>query len=136
MKTQTPKYRRQRNVKGDLGFVELEGKRHYLGKYDSPVSKQKYRQLVAEWMLGSHNPSSKKEITVMQLVAGFWRHAQQYYRNQNGEPTSEISCMRQALKPLKELYGYLPVQEFGPLKLKTVRQWMIDAGWARSNITR
>lgn len=136
MKTKTPKYRRQINKSGNIGFVELDGKRHYLGKYDSPESKQRYRQIISEWMGGNHDYAAEKQITVVELVAGFWRHAQKYYRKSDGTPTSEIHCMRQALKPLKELYGYLPVHEFGPIKLKAVRQQMIDNGWARTNINK
>ena len=136
MKTKSPKYRRQKSKTGDLGFVELEGRRHYLGKYESPESKQKYLRLVSEWMTGSHNLSSKDQITIIELAAGFWRHAQHYYRQSDGAPTSELDNFRIALKPLKELYGCLPAQEFGPLKLKTVRQRMVEKGWARTNINR
>ena len=34
--------------------------------------------------------------------------------------------MKDALRPLRRMYEVLPVAEFGPLKLKAVRQSMID----------
>ena len=46
----TPAYRRQRKNSGhDIAFVRLNGKRIYLGAYDSPESHARYHQLVAEW---------------------------------------------------------------------------------------
>jgi hypothetical protein len=44
-----PMYRRQPNKYGDFAFVELDGKRRYLGKYGTPESKEKYRQALVEW---------------------------------------------------------------------------------------
>jgi integrase len=47
------------------------------------------------------------------------------------EPTREIEGIREALRPLRALYGRTPASEFGPRKLKAVRQQMIDSGLSR-----
>jgi hypothetical protein len=33
-----------------LAFVKLNGRRHYLGAYDSPESRQRYDELLAAWL--------------------------------------------------------------------------------------
>jgi hypothetical protein len=42
-------------------------------------------------------------------------------------PTDELKNVRVALRPLRALYGMLPAAEFSPLKLKAVRQKLIDS---------
>ena len=50
-RNKSPKYRRQKRGEGkDLAFVELNGKRFYLGKYASDESRREYRRVVVEWM--------------------------------------------------------------------------------------
>ena len=43
-KHKTPKYRRHRSGGLDRAFVELNGRRIYLGRYGSPGSREKYDQ--------------------------------------------------------------------------------------------
>jgi integrase len=136
-RTHLPKYRRQRNKYGDLAFVELNGKRHYLGKYDSPESKADYKRLLVEWAVGNRQPvAPTNEITVVELIARYWGHVESYYRKPNGTPTSEVRNIKLTLRPLKELYGSTPAAEFGPLALKAVREKMIEKGWCRKGINQ
>ena len=111
------------------GYVNLDGRRIYLGKYDRTESRQKYHQLVAEWESnGRRLPVDRNQITVVELVARFWQHAQDYY------PENETENMRRVLQPLKELYGRTRATEFGPRSLKAIRKQWIKAGWCRTNI--
>ena len=41
-----PKYRHHKG--SGQAFVQVKGRRHYLGKWDSPQSKERYSALVAE----------------------------------------------------------------------------------------
>ena len=41
-----PKYRHHKGT--GQAFVQVHGKRHYLGKWDSPKSKERYAAFVAE----------------------------------------------------------------------------------------
>ena len=138
MTARIPKYRRQKRKNSpDLAFVELDGQRHYLGEYGTPQSKQKYHRMLAEWdSAGEQLLISCDDITVVELIRHFWKHAATHYRKPDGTPTSELDNFRQALRPVRELYGLLPVKEFGPLKLKTVRKVMIEKGWCRTSINR
>ena len=65
----------------------------------------------------------------------YWKYAKGYYRK-NGEPTGEISALKSALRPVRELYSSYAAREFGPLALETVRQRMISLEWSRTGINR
>ena len=110
--------------------VRLGGKDFYLGLHGSKASKIEYDRLVAEWLAAGRQPPKERlaGMTVSELIAAFWDHANAYYRHPDGTPTKEISCYRDALRPLRRLYGHSVAAEFGPLALKAVRQAMIDAG--------
>jgi hypothetical protein len=45
-----------------LAVVRIDGRDHYLGKYDSPESREKYHRLVAEWLNGSGQPDSLSRL--------------------------------------------------------------------------
>ena len=66
-----------------------------------------------------------------ELILAFWRHAEKHYRHEDGTPTSELNDYKLSLRPLRELYGPTPAADFSPLKLKAVRQRMIDADLCR-----
>lgn len=74
-------------------------------------------------------------LTVSELVLAYFRFAQGRYVKY-GQPTSEVGCIRQALRPLRQLYGTCTVAEFGPKALKDVRQAMVDGDRARTSINK
>ena len=116
--------------------VRINGRDFYLGKYDSPESRQKYHQLVAEWLSSNTAPAEPGEvISVNELLAAYLGHVEVYYVN-NGQPTKEQSCIKLALRPVRELYGSDPAGEFGPRALKAVRAHLIDKGHCRTAINR
>ena len=115
----------------------VNGKTVYLGKYGTEESRIRYGQVVAQVVGGTTadpfvaKPGAPQNgPTVNELVLAFMRHADQHYRK-DGKPTSEIHCMKAAIRPLVELYGFNPVDEFGPTMLKAVRQKYVDSGWVR-----
>ena len=63
--TRLPKYRHYKP--NDLAVVRLDGKDHYLGKYDSEESREKYRRLVAEWFATGHS-TQLRSTTASELV--------------------------------------------------------------------
>ena len=132
-----PKYRRHSSR--DLGFVVLNGTRHYLpGRFGSAESRREYRRLCLEWE-SSGRPDSPLppagEITIAELLAAYWRFASRHYVK-NGRVTAELYCVKAAVRFVRELYADLPAGEFSPLKLKTVRDRMIAHGLARRTINQ
>ena len=127
-KPRIPKYRHYRPK--NLGVVRLDGKDHYLGRYDSPESWEKYHALIADWLAGrSSNAASNgaatkspvRDVTVNQILLAYMKYARTYYVR-DGEPTREVDGIRDSLRPVRTLFGSTPAAEFGPLRLKTVRQ--------------
>ena len=133
-----PRYRRQKRTKGnDRAFVEFDHTRHYLGIYGSPESREQYARLIAEWgTTGCKIPEEINDITVIELLAHFWKYAQTYYCRADCTITQEVDNYRQAMRPIKELYGHTLAKDFGPRALRTVRQTMIDRNLARTNINK
>ena len=85
---------------------------HLLGPYDSAQSKQEYARVIAEWVAGRYvmpvaNPRGDQNgLSVAELILGYWKHAETYYRHFDGRPTSEQDAIRLAVRPLKQLYGH------------------------------
>jgi len=130
-----PSYRLYRRT--GQAVVTIDGRDFYLGEHGTVASRQEYDRLVSEWLArgrrGAATGESTPGITIVELIAAYCSHAREYYIK--GEaPTSEQDCIKMAVRPLRDLYERTPVSEFGPLKLKAVRQRMIDAGWSRRYI--
>jgi integrase len=142
--TRLPKYRHYKPK--DLAVVRIDVRDIYLGKYDSPESRERYGCVLAEWMSsGIITPSSARldsdvaDIdgpTVSAIITALWRHADTYYRRADGTPTGEAKIFRRTLRPLRQLYGSTLARDFGPKSLIAVRQTMIDAGLCRKTINQ
>jgi integrase len=94
---------------------------------------------VAEWLANGRKLPAETEqagLTVNDLILAFWHHAEQHYRRADGTPTHELYDFKVSLKPLRKLYGQLPATEFSPLKLKAVRQRMIDGDLCRGVVNQ
>ena len=113
--------------------VRISGRDHYLGEHGSPESRERYEDLIADWF--ARNDTSGYTLTIDSLAILYLEHVDSYYRK-NGKPTSEATSIRIALRPLIKLYGPMRAREFSPLKLKAVRNTMIEAGWVRTSINR
>lgn len=122
-------------------MVRLGGRDHYLGKFGSPNVQERYDALIAEWLLsgrGRPGPGSAPggpDLTISELILAWLRHADEYYVR-DGSPTKEPAALRLACRPLRQLYAHSPAREFSPLKLKAVRQAMIDADLCRAEVNR
>jgi integrase len=126
-----PKYRKHRA--SGQAVVTLDGKDHYLGPHGTNASHGEYDRLIGEWLAnGRQLRSVPSELTVTELAAAFWRHAQTYYKDSDGE----IGCFKLVLQILKRLYGRTPAAEFGPLALQAVQHEMVAAGWCRKYVKR
>lgn len=115
----------------------VEGVNHYLGRYGSSESYLKYLDLVAGWVserCGETLPPKASDpesgVSIGELILAYWNHAKSYYVK-NGRPTDEQSCIRAALRPLRQMFGSKSVSQFGPRDLKIVREAMIDSGLSR-----
>ena len=128
----------------NLAVVRLDGRDRYLGKYGSPESVEQYHRLIAEWLeakadgetVASPPAEAVCQLSVSEMLVRYWKFAKSYYQK-DGKPTHELACMRDAIRPLRKLYGRSRATEFGPLKLKAIRQHMIDVqSLARTEVNK
>jgi integrase len=131
----------------NCAVVTIDGQNHYLGPYGSPESHEKYARLIGECQLAgrrllmsqttpakSAGTANRNCLIVGELILAFWEHAKRHYRHADGRPTREQDNLRDALRPLRKLYGHSPAEDFGPLALRAVQQEMIRAGLCRTVI--
>ena len=119
----------------NLAVVTIDGRNHYLGRYGSPESHEKYARLIAEWRANRRHLlpaaaaglAADRSLSLNELLLAYWRHVEGYYVK-DGRPTSEQDNIRQALRFVRTTYGLTPAVDLGPVALKNVRQAMIDAG--------
>ncbi len=131
-----PKYRLHR-ARG-LARVTIDGVDFYLGPYKSKASYLEYDRIVNEWLANGRrlaSPDTERSITMVEVIAAYRRFAKTYYVK-HGKPACELQIIDAAIKPLKKLYGRTPATEFGPKRLKAVRQTMIAVHWTRNHINK
>lgn len=135
-----PQYRHYKPK--NLAVVRIDGRDVYLGRYNSPESHAKYRQVLAQWLATGVTPAPARAqsdadegLAVSEVILGYLRFADGYYVK-NGKPTSEAGLLRLSMRPLLALYGRTPARTFGPLALKSVRQNFISSGLCRTEVNR
>ncbi len=142
-----PKYRLNR-ARGQA-FVEIDGKRRYLGVHGTPESWAKYYEAIAG--LGATGPTPPapppppaitptappptsapaaeapmpEGVTVAELADRYLTYCETYYRAADGTQTTEVRNMRRAIRPVVDLYGRFPAAGFRPLMLKAVREQLM-----------
>ena len=58
-------------------YTVLNGKAVYCGEHGAPEAEQRYHQVIAEWLAsGRQLPGDPDQITVKELIARFWLHAE------------------------------------------------------------
>jgi integrase len=131
-----PKYRRHKAT--DQAVVTLSGRDFYLGPWKSAASKAEYDRRVREWnAAGGVLPRDDADaLTIVELLAAFRKHAQTYYVDHEGQPTSELATYQTLIKRFKKLYGRTLAVEFGPLKLKAFRESLVDEKLSRGVVNR
>jgi len=79
--TSTPRYCLHKAT--DQGYVKLNGKPVYLGKYDLPETRQKYHRILSEWEHNGRVPLVPVEdARILDLIDRYYHWAKTYYRNQ------------------------------------------------------
>lgn len=122
-----------RHKGSNQAYVKIDGNRVYLGVYGTPDSHKRYTVEIAKWQARQDEPA--QNLTVSHLAVTYIEHCRTYYRK-GGAETTEVKCIRLALKLLLRQYRNCPVNEFDALKLERVRDAMIAAGWVRISINR
>ena len=70
------------------------------------------------------------------LIQAYLEFAKSYYLDENKEPTREVDNIKRALRHLIDVCPTMAAEEFGPLKLKEMRQAMIETGLSRGVVNQ
>jgi len=135
-KNNIPNYRLHKAT--GQAFVELGGRRFYLGKHGSKASKEEYERKVAEYLANGRKlaPTQVKTgITCRELSVHFLEWAEEYYQK-NGEQTKTFPHCRQAVSLLVKHFGNESVNNFTPLALVSLQKQWIEKGHARLTVNR
>lgn len=103
------------------GRARRQGRDVYFGPCDAPTSRERYARFVAELTTRTsprHDDGGPSvldpDLPVAELRLKYLQFAQSYY----GKGADEFVSLREALKPINQLYGTSRVRDFGPLALK------------------
>jgi integrase len=109
--------------------VTRRRKDYWLGEYDTPESRERYHRVIGVWEAAGRRlpsgdwdstPEERREgMTIAMLVLEHYTWAEKYYR------PAEVMTLRVALRLLRKMYGETPAAEFGPQKLRLLRESMI-----------
>ena len=100
-KNPVPTYRLHKQSGQAIVTVNVNGARKdmLLGVYNSAESKEEYRRVLTDLAAGRFNTSVPADLTVNELCARYWKHAQEYYlpdRMERKRPNSLTSGTRSA----------------------------------------
>jgi integrase len=111
--------------------VTLNGKDHYLGRYGTKQSKVAYDGLIGEWLAGGRQlPDPEHGLSMNEVILAYLHHATDRY----GKDSNELGCLKYALRIVKEVCGRELALDFGPKRLKGIRQQMVAMRWCRSYV--
>jgi integrase len=128
-----PRYCRHKST--NRAMVYIDGKARYLGAWNSPESKEAYKQIVAEWSGRQLPPDPPKPadvapraLTIAEALLQYKLHAERYYKSR------ETDNLKEALRPLRVMFGSMALDQFGPLQLRQLRNRWIEENLARNTI--
>jgi len=84
----------------------------------------------------SEHKSSGPITNIAELSKVYLEYVDDYYRDLDGNSTTEPRNIRYSLNQLVDLCGCVLLEEFGPLKLMEVREQMVNAGITRKCINQ
>jgi integrase len=134
--------------------VRLSGTDHYCGVYGTAEAQAEYDRLTAEWLTNGRRPlveavaappadtpfvvqaEADSRLTVSELILKFWSQVEVHYRKPYGTPTTEQDNFKLSLRLLRQMFGLTPAADFGPKRLKEVRDEMVRQGWCRTLINQ
>ena len=135
-KTNIPNYRLHKAT--GQAFVELGGRRFYLGKHGSKASREAYEQRIAEYLANGRKIAptrTKTGISCQELAVHFLEWAEKYYVK-NGEPTTSFDHCRNAVSLLVQHYGHESTDNFAPLSLVFLQDQWVEQGLSRPTVNR
>ena len=102
-------------------FTKVDGKFKSLGRGDNPESRQRYAALLTELANGKLTVPAPA-VTVISLNDVMLQYT---LKELPRFSPAEQHCQKCAMRICREMFGVVPISEFGPLKLRKVREAMV-----------
>lgn len=152
-KTRPPAYRQRKGSTKALvtlrDAVTKRARDYWLGEYGSPESRELYHRTIAAWEargrrwpdvdLVHGRPTQQGRLTIIEVINQYWGWAESYYS------PSHLGVLKPVLRLLRKLYGMSPAADFGPNKLRALRDEMLRGDeasdpprepWSRNGINK
>ena len=81
-------------------MVSPRGVGHWLGKFGTPESREEYDRLITEWLASGRNLPNRtapKHITIIELIAQFLPHAEETYRQPDGQHLQRVGLLQRCI---------------------------------------
>jgi hypothetical protein len=99
-----PKYRRHKPT--DQAVVTLNGKDHYLGRWNSKTSRAAYERIVGEWLASDRTlRANDGELSVAELCRAYLTFAKGYYRKDGKVTGTNRACRLLAVRSGPKRFG-------------------------------
>lgn len=92
--------------------------------------------LLSKAVFGSKQDPTEKIETIAELCKAYMDYVRQYYMTEDGTAGKEAKQIEYSVGPLIDHYGSMVIEEFGPLKLIELREYMVGLGWCRKLINQ
>ncbi len=129
------------NTKGYLFARGPDGRQHWFGHKSDATSGDRYAAFLSAVQRGEmasaarlSPPATRPKVNL--LCLRFLTDYATRYRQSDGRPSAEVDCFKCVIRLLREHFGTTVADEFGPLRLRVVRDAMVAAGWSRRWINK
>lgn len=123
---------------GRRAYASFNGKRRYFGRWGTTRSRETFDKVLAAWLDGGRvappEPADDQPLLLTTLLTRYMTFAKGYYRNREGQPSSEIHALRVLVNGLADQYPDVLASEFGPLRLKAFRAHLVAKGNSRGYV--
>jgi integrase len=107
--------------------VRIKGKDHYLGKFGSPESHERYDELIAEFVL---NAEPSRSLTLIAVLAAWWPECKRRYSKGKGK-LGGAQNWRPIIRLLRQKHGEERAEDLGPKKLRmTLEAAAVEHDWS------
>lgn len=132
-KTRQPGYLHHKP--SNQAYVRINGRVHYLGRYQSADSHRRYANMMSDYRSGIPVEEHLSRARTRPLTVG--EMAEQYFdheRDRFGPKNKQTYAAKYAMVALTEEHAGLRVTEFGPKALKRIQKALITSGYARGEV--